>query len=88
MLILSPVSVHGDPEKAKPIECDQVLESVDAHRQQLIQSLKLEKEYSDMLQTQRNQLIKDQPSTEARLPFYVWVIVGIAGGVVLTRGIR
>ena len=72
----------------KQIECEQVLESVEEHRQQLIQSLKLEKEYSDMLTKQRNQLIADQPGPDKRLPFYVWVIVGIAGGVVLTRGLR
>lgn len=45
-------------------------------------------EYIAVLTKQRNEAMEKLGSEDSRLPWYVWAIVGVAGGVVLTRGLR
>lgn len=47
-----------------------------------------EREHIALLIKQREELLRQSPTSTAQIPWYVWTVLGIAGGVVLTRGIR
>jgi hypothetical protein len=68
--------------------CDK-LQSVSS---QQIESLKVvvkrQDEYITVIEDQRNKAYDKLSSTGSNLPFYIWVLFGAAGGVVLTRGLR
>jgi hypothetical protein len=44
-----------------------------------------ERRYATLVEKQAVEAIKSEPAT---VPWYVWLVVGAAGGVILTRGLR
>ncbi len=46
-----------------------------------------EREHIALLIKQREELLRQEPSG-GRIPWFVWTVLGVAGGVILTRGIR
>lgn len=44
-------------------------------------------EYANLLRKQRDAAV-DAAGGDSSLPGYFWVVIGIAGGVILTRGLR
>lgn len=69
-------------------QCDEALIATEKELE-LRKSLRIkDQEYQKILENQRNKAydqLKDQGSL---LPWYFWAILGTAGGVILTRGIR
>lgn len=76
-------------------ECDAKLAACDKlqNLQQLeINQLKLviekKNEMIHLVSKQRDALYDDAAKNGSNIPWYLWVVVGVAGGVVLTRGLR
>ena len=69
--------------------CDRALKDTVLAGETCNLKVKLRDDYNNVLLKQRNDAIKRAEAAGApSLPFYVWLVVGIASGVVLTRGIR
>lgn len=79
-------SQSGTPT-TKIDECEMGWKACEVARQDLKTLLKAEREYSAILEKQRKEALEAQQAP-ASTPWYVWLIVGAAGGVVLTRGLR
>ena len=67
--------------------CDKALSSCEAEIEALKKLVTAEREFGDLMKKQRDNAY-DKIETNSNIPFYVWVVVGVAGGVILTRGIR
>lgn len=72
-------------------DCDQVLQQCDVAVQRLKALTRTQDEYIALLERQRDQAfkeLKDRGDGGGSLPWYAWAVLGVAGGVILTRGLR
>lgn len=74
--------------------CDAVLNACEASEASCQELVKAQRE---LVGSQDNMIVKltkqrnealEMVKPEASMPWYIWTVVGIAGGVILTRGIR
>lgn len=76
----------GDPATTLK-KCDTALQLSTQEIELLKVAIATEQQYGQILKKQRDEAI-NQITVPSAVPFYVWVVLGVAGGVVLTRGIR
>lgn len=67
--------------------CDDALNAALVEIEQLHKIRKVDQEVIDKLMEQRNRAIAEM-DTGSDMPWYLWTVLGIAGGVVITRGLR
>jgi hypothetical protein len=76
----------ADPNKALPL-CDAALTACEERVKIMGDMLAAESELRRKVTEQRDVAVNRLDSTSS-IPWYVWTIVGVAGGVILTRGLR
>jgi len=90
LCLLCPQPVSGDPART-PTENERLgLEALTLCEQQLGMCKNRAdgwEQYAKTVETQRNEALKNI-KPESALPWWGWLIIGAAGGVVLTRGLR
>lgn len=87
VLLLGSRLVFGDCE-SKLAACDDLQRVSEQQIDSLKVVVKRQDEYIEVIEDQRNKAYDKLGSTSQSLPFYIWVLFGAAGGIVLTRGIR
>ena len=86
-LSLSLPAQNGAPEVTTKDLCLDAYGACQSYNDALVKSLEKERELNAKLVEQRDAAVAKQEEPN-RTPWYFWVIIGLAGGVVLTRGIR
>jgi hypothetical protein len=85
LILLSPITKAD--EATCSAACQQVIEAYKAENGALRDLNEANEAYVEKLKKQRDEAY-DKIDTGGHMPFYFWVVMGVAGGVVLTRGIR
>jgi hypothetical protein len=101
LCLIAPLPASGDPAKnsipvwveitPKPTENERLgLEALQLCEQSLEVCRRRAdgwEQYAKSVETQRNEAIK-AVRPESALPWWGWLVIGAAGGVILTRGLR
>jgi hypothetical protein len=92
LILGAPATTQAEPTNNKT--CAQSLAECDLALRLTEQELELRKKHEATLEEYAAKLEKQRDAAYERaddkslLPWYGWVIIGVAGGVILTRGLR
>lgn len=80
--LMMAVQVARADEKLKA--CDEALGACNVYVDRLKEQVKRQDEYIVVIEKQRNEALKQVAEDGGKYPFYFWLIIGAAAGVVLS----